>query len=40
MMSNIIHIDPAKLAIGMRVEVAFHKMSDEITMPYFQPVSG
>ena len=37
MMTNIIGIDPATLEVGRRVEVSFHEMTDEITMPYFRP---
>lgn len=36
MMTNIIGVDPATLEVGQRVEVSFHKMNDEITMPYFR----
>ena len=39
MMTNIIGVDPAGLGVGQRVEVSFHKMNDEITMPYFRPTA-
>ena len=39
MMTNIIDVDPATLEVGQRVEVSFHKMNDEITMPYFRPAA-
>ena len=39
MMTNIIGIDPATLEVGRRVEVSFHEMNDEITMPYFRPAA-
>ena len=38
MMSNIVDCDPAHVRVGMRVEVDFRQMSDEITLPYFKPV--
>ena len=40
MMTNIIGVDPKNLTVGQRVEVSFHKMSDEITMPYFKPMES
>ena len=39
MMTNIIDVDPSTLEVGQRVEVSFHKMNDEITMPYFRPAA-
>lgn len=41
MMSNIINCDqtPEALVIDMPVEVVFEVFSDEITLPFFQPVS-
>ena len=39
MMSNIVGINPDKIEVGMRVEVQFHAMNDEITLPYFRPTS-
>ena len=37
LLTNLVECDPAALEIGTRVEVAFRKMSDEITLPYFRP---
>lgn len=39
MLTNLIDIDPEKVTVGMPVEVAFEKMSDVITLPYFRPSS-
>jgi len=41
MMSNIVNCDqtPEALVIDMPVEVVFEVFSDEITLPFFQPVS-
>ncbi len=35
MLTNIVGVAPADLAIGMRVRVQFHAVSDEVTLPYF-----
>lgn len=40
MMSNIVDIDHTKVKVGMKVEVKFTPMSEEITLPYFRPASG
>lgn len=37
MLTNLIDVDPEDVNVGMRVEVAFEKMSDVITLPYFRP---
>jgi uncharacterized OB-fold protein len=37
MLSNLVDCDPGEVAVGMAIEVAFRKMSDEITLPYFRP---
>lgn len=37
MLTNLVECAPAEVTIGMRVEVAFRRMSDEITLPYFRP---
>ena len=45
MMSNLVRdespdspsIDPDDVAIGMRVRVVFHDVTDEITLPKFVP---
>ncbi len=36
MMTNIIDCDPAQVRVGMPVQVAFRKASEEITLPYFR----
>jgi hypothetical protein len=35
MLTNIIGITPADLAIGMPVRVRFHELGDDVTLPYF-----
>ena len=37
MNSNVINIDPADVRIGMRVEVVWDDVTDEFTLPKFQP---
>jgi uncharacterized protein len=39
MLSNLINVepDPAKLRCDMPVEVVFSKLTDEVTLPLFQP---
>jgi len=37
MSTNIIGCDPEAVAIGMPVEVAFERASEEITLPKFRP---
>jgi uncharacterized OB-fold protein len=39
MLTNLVGCEPAKVAVGQRVEVEFRRMSDEITLPYFRPSS-
>ena len=39
MLSNLKGVAHGDIEIGMPLEVIFEKMSDEITLPYFQPVS-
>jgi uncharacterized OB-fold protein len=40
MLSNLVNVeaDPAKLRCDMPVEVVFSKLTDEVTLPLFQPV--
>ena len=38
MQSNIIECDPKDVEIGAEVELAFKKLTDEITLPYFKLV--
>jgi uncharacterized OB-fold protein len=37
MMSNVVDAELEDVKIGMPLQVTFHKMSDEITLPYFRP---
>jgi uncharacterized OB-fold protein len=38
LVGNMLGIDPRDVRIGMPVEVTFEKVTDEITLPQFQPV--
>ena len=40
LVSELIDCEPADLEIGMRVEVAFAKVSDEVTLPKFRRVKA
>jgi len=42
LMSNLVGIepDPKRIRCDMPVEVVFHKLTDEITLPLFQPAGG
>jgi uncharacterized protein len=35
MLTNVVGVSPADLAIGMRVQVQFHAVGDDVTLPYF-----
>jgi uncharacterized protein len=35
MLTNVVGVDPADLAIGMRVRVQFHAVGADVTLPYF-----
>jgi len=37
MMTNIINIDPSKISIGMRVRCTFEDISEQISLPQFEP---
>jgi uncharacterized OB-fold protein len=37
MLSNLIGCEHDAVDVGMRVEVEFHPLNDEITLPYFRP---
>jgi len=37
-LTNIVDIDPAAIAIGQRVQVVFHDASDEAALPRFAPL--
>ena len=39
MLTNLIDCEPDDVVVGMPVEVAFQKRSDEITLPYFRPAA-
>lgn len=39
LLSNLIGCDHEDAAIGMRVEVVFHPLDDQITLPYFRPIA-
>jgi uncharacterized OB-fold protein len=38
--TNIINCEPEDVSIGMAVEVVYVKATDEITIPYFQPLNS
>jgi hypothetical protein len=40
MLSNLVGCEHDEAEIGMRVEVCFHDLSDEITLPYFRPIAN
>jgi uncharacterized OB-fold protein len=42
MLSNLINVepDPSAVKIGMPVEVVFTKLTDDVTIPLFQPASA
>jgi hypothetical protein len=40
LMSNIVECDPDHVHCGMAVEVTFRPISDEVTLPVFQPAAG
>jgi hypothetical protein len=39
MMSNLVNVtpDPQAIRCDMPVEVVFHRLTDEVTLPLFQP---
>lgn len=37
MLTNLVGCAPEDVSVGMRVQVEFRPMSDEITLPYFKP---
>jgi uncharacterized protein len=39
MVSNLIDIDPADVAIGMKVEVVWEDMGPDLALPRFRPVT-
>lgn len=40
MTTNILDCPMDKIHIGMPVEVVFHKINDQVTLPYFRPVGA
>jgi uncharacterized OB-fold protein len=40
MTSNLIGVKPHDIRIGMPVQVIFEKVSDEVTLPKFEPAAG
>jgi uncharacterized OB-fold protein len=38
MMTNIIDVDPHDVHIGMKVEVVYDDITEEVTLPKFKPV--
>lgn len=37
MMTRVVDCDPADVAVGMPVEVAYWEVTDEVTLPVFRP---
>ncbi|MFV0643900.1 MAG: Zn-ribbon domain-containing OB-fold protein [Sphingomonadaceae bacterium] len=37
LLTNIVELDAANIEIGMPVEVVFHKVTDDVTLPLFKP---
>jgi uncharacterized OB-fold protein len=37
-LSNMIECEPDAIHVGMRARVTFHKLTDDITLPYFVPI--
>jgi hypothetical protein len=35
MLTNIVGLAPEELAVGMRVQVQFHTVGADLTLPYF-----
>ena len=40
MLANLVGIEVDDVRVGMPVEVEFHALSDEITLPYFRPAGS
>ena len=38
MFSEIVDCDPSQIEIGLPVEVVFHKVNEEVTLPKFRPI--
>jgi uncharacterized OB-fold protein len=39
MLANVIGCEPGDVNVGMRVQVEFHTIGAEISLPYFSPVT-
>ena len=37
MLTNLVEVEPEAVEVGMPLEVAFERMSEEITLPFFRP---
>jgi uncharacterized OB-fold protein len=40
MLTNLVDCAPERIEIGMRLEVTFRKMSEEISLPLFRPAQA
>jgi uncharacterized OB-fold protein/acyl dehydratase len=40
LVSNLVDVEPADVAVGMPVEVCFAAVDDELTLPQFKPATG
>ncbi len=38
LVNNIIECDPKDVYFGMPVEVVFHRINEEVTLPLFKPI--
>jgi hypothetical protein len=38
LMTNLVHVDPDAVEVGMRVEVWFERVSDAAALPCFTPI--
>lgn len=39
MLANLVDCTVDDVRVGMRVEVVFHRLNDDITLPYFRPLA-
>lgn len=39
-MTGLVDVDPADLTVGLALEVAFRPLDDNLTAPFFRPVTG
>jgi uncharacterized OB-fold protein len=40
MLGELIDVDPARVAVGMPVEIALTRIDDELTMPNWRPTQA